>query len=91
VIACVVAYAASPIDLVPDIIPILGYLDDLILLPLGVALAIRLIPRYVWNDALQRADEPWRPTRAGAMVAIVIVVLWIVAIIAVWKLVHYWR
>jgi uncharacterized membrane protein YkvA (DUF1232 family) len=91
VIACVVAYAASPIDLVPDIIPILGYLDDLILLPLGVALAIRLIPRTVWNDALQRADEPWRPTRAGAVMAIVIVVLWIVAIIAVWKLVQYWR
>ena len=90
-IACVVAYAASPIDLVPDIIQILGYLDDLILLPLGVALAIRLIPRNIWNDALQRADEPWRPTRAGAVVAIMIIALWIVAIIAVWKLVHYWR
>ena len=90
-IACVVAYAASPIDLVPDIIPILGYLDDLILLPLGVALAIRLIPRNVWNDALQRAEGPWRPSWAGTVVAIVIVVLWIVAIIAVWKLVHYWR
>jgi uncharacterized membrane protein YkvA (DUF1232 family) len=42
--ACVVGYAFSPIDLIPDPIPILGYLDDLILIPIGIALAIKLIP-----------------------------------------------
>ncbi len=45
--AIVVGYAFSPIDLIPDPIPILGYLDDLLLIPLGVALAIRMIPEFV--------------------------------------------
>ena len=45
--ACVVGYAFSPIDLIPDPVPVLGYLDDLILIPLGVALAIRMIPEDV--------------------------------------------
>ncbi len=45
--ACVVGYAFSPIDLIPDPIPVLGYLDDLILLPLGVALAIKMIPEHL--------------------------------------------
>src|SRR3954466_2024779 len=44
VAACVAAYALSPIDLIPDFIPVIGYLDDIILVPLGIALAIRLIP-----------------------------------------------
>ena len=47
VVVLVVAYALSPIDLIPDFIPVLGYLDDLLLLPLGIALAIKLMPRDV--------------------------------------------
>ena len=54
---CVVGYALSPIDLIPDPIPVLGYLDDLILLPLGVALAVRLIPDAVWAEARAQADS----------------------------------
>jgi uncharacterized membrane protein YkvA (DUF1232 family) len=54
----VVAYALSPIDLIPDFIPVLGYLDDLILLPLGIALAIRLIPAEVMDDARKTAARP---------------------------------
>lgn len=50
-IAAIVAYAVSPIDLIPDFIPILGYLDDLILLPIAIVLAISMIPDDVWNDA----------------------------------------
>ena len=46
----VAAYALSPIDLIPDFIPILGYLDDLILVPLGIALAIKLIPRTILEE-----------------------------------------
>lgn len=53
----VVAYAVSPIDLIPDFIPILGYLDDLLLLPLGIALAIKLIPSQVMDDARKTATQ----------------------------------
>ena len=56
-VALVVAYALSPIDLIPDFIPVVGYLDDLILLPLGIALAIRLIPAEVMDDAQKTAGE----------------------------------
>ena len=54
--ACVVAYAFSPIDLIPDPIPILGYLDDLILVPLGVLLALKMIPASVMADCRARAQ-----------------------------------
>ena len=52
----VLAYALSPIDLIPDFIPVLGLLDDLILLPLGVALVIWLVPALLWQDMLAKAD-----------------------------------
>ena len=52
----VVAYALSPIDLIPDFIPVIGYLDDLIILPLGIYLAIKLIPEVVWSDCLAKAE-----------------------------------
>jgi uncharacterized membrane protein YkvA (DUF1232 family) len=51
----VTAYALSPIDLIPDFIPVLGYLDDLVLVPLGIALTIRLIPTPVWAECRVRA------------------------------------
>lgn len=54
-----VAYALSPIDLVPDFIPVLGYLDDLLLLPLLVALTIRCIPREVWERNRREAEGLW--------------------------------
>ena len=81
VVACVVAYAVSPIDLIPDFIPLLGYLDDLILLPLGIYLAIKLIPAAVLADARLRAAETatMLPTHRTAAWAIVIV--WLMALI----------
>ncbi len=51
----VIAYAVSPIDLIPDFIPVIGLLDDLVLIPLGVALVVRLTPRPLWNDLLSQA------------------------------------
>lgn len=76
VIACVVAYALSPIDLIPDIIPVLGLLDDLILLPLGIALAIRLIPPLVLAACREQArTSPASP--ASRVAAAVIIVLWL--------------
>lgn len=55
--AAVVAYALSPIDLIPDFIPVLGYLDDLILIPLGLTLAIRMVPEEVMRECRERARE----------------------------------
>jgi uncharacterized membrane protein YkvA (DUF1232 family) len=70
----VVAYALSPIDLIPDFIPVLGYLDDLILVPLGISLAIRLIPADVLAECRERAaemvDRPTSWVAAGVIVAI---------------------
>jgi uncharacterized membrane protein YkvA (DUF1232 family) len=52
----VLAYALSPIDLIPDFIPVLGLLDDVILLPLGIALAVRLTPRHLWLARVAEAE-----------------------------------
>lgn len=78
----VLAYAASPIDLIPDFIPVLGYLDELLLLPLGIWLALHLIPSEVMEDARNRAAtlEATRKPHYGAAVAIV--VLWIALLAA---------
>jgi uncharacterized membrane protein YkvA (DUF1232 family) len=53
----VLAYALSPIDLIPDFIPVLGWLDDLLLLPMGVALVIWLVPRPLWQAMLEKSDQ----------------------------------
>ncbi len=76
VAACVVGYAFSPIDLIPDFIPVLGYLDDLILVPLGIALALKLIPPPVLAECRERAQaimalgKPINRVAAAAIVAI---------------------
>jgi uncharacterized membrane protein YkvA (DUF1232 family) len=57
IIGLVVAYALSPIDIIPDFIPVIGYLDDLLLVPLGVLLAVRMIPKSVWNECQARAAK----------------------------------
>jgi uncharacterized membrane protein YkvA (DUF1232 family) len=75
--ACVVAYAFSPLDLIPDFIPVLGYLDDLILVPLGIALAIKMIPPAVMADSRVRAQEMLGQDRPRSWIAGA-------AIIAIW-------
>lgn len=80
---CVVAYALSPIDLIPDPIPVLGYLDDLILIPLGVALAIKLMPPGVWATA--QADAAVASERQGPATWIataVIILIWLALAVA---------
>ena len=79
--ACVVAYALSPIDLIPDFIPILGYLDDLILVPLGIALALKMIPPEVMADSRARAQAAMgQDQRLGKIAAAVIVTVWLLVI-----------
>ena len=87
----VIAYAASPIDLIPDFIPVLGYLDDLILLPLGIMLVVRLIPAEVMKDALRTAvTRPVeRSTMGGRIAAVVVITGWLaVACLVVWAIVR---
>jgi len=83
IVACVVAYALSPIDLIPDFIPVLGYLDDLLLLPMGIYLAIKLIPAEVLIDARRRASEGPSNLPKRWSAALIIIILWLVALAVV--------
>lgn len=76
VAAAVAAYALSPIDLIPDFIPVLGYLDDVIIVPLGILLVVRMIPAPLMAEFREEAGRrSKRPTSRMAMVAII--ALWI--------------
>jgi uncharacterized membrane protein YkvA (DUF1232 family) len=83
ILGLVVAYALSPIDLIPDFIPVLGYLDDLIIVPLGIALALRTVPAQVMQDARKQVDElaqQGKPvSRTGA---ILVVAVWVILVAA---------
>ena len=85
----IVAYAFSPIDLIPDFIPVLGYLDDLVLIPLGVLLVRRLIPTHVLIDCRTRAEALSAKPQSWAGAAIVVSV-WLVltglAVLLMWEL-----
>ena len=77
-VAGVVAYALSPIDLIPDFVPVLGYLDDLILVPLGIALSIKMIPPHVLAECRARAHEAMAHGKpASRIAAVVIVGIWL--------------
>ena len=81
VAACVVGYALSPIDLIPDPIPILGYLDDLVLIPLGVVAVRAMIPPAVLEDCRARAAGLERKPRSW-IAAGVIVLVWVALAVA---------
>ena len=89
--ACVIGYAFSPIDLIPDFIPILGYLDDLILIPLGVMLVLKMIPKEVLVECRERSQDIMRQDKpVNRIAAIVIIAIWIIcAVIAVAFMLNY--
>jgi uncharacterized membrane protein YkvA (DUF1232 family) len=87
----VAAYALSPIDLIPDFVPVLGYVDDLLIVPAGIWLAIRLIPAPVMAEL--RAEAAARPDRLRSLPGlIVILAIWTVVALAVawvtWRRLH---
>ncbi len=76
--ACVVGYAFSPIDLIPDFIPILGYLDDLVIVPLGVALALKMIPADVWGECQEKSREVMKQGKpVNKAAAVIIIAIWL--------------
>ena len=92
--ACVVGYAFSPIDLIPDPIPVLGYLDDLVIIPLGIWLALKMIPPEVMADSRIKAGERLgqkKPVNwvAGAIILLIWLVLACIIIRFTWQI--FWR
>lgn len=79
-----IAYALSPIDLIPDFIPVLGYLDDMILLPALVALTIRLIPSEVYEECREKSRDMWKDGKPKKWYfAIPIVIFWLIILFVI--------
>ena len=84
----ITGYALSPIDLIPDFIPVLGYLDDLVLVPLGIIVAVKLIPPVVLAE--HRATALQVPLQASRTAAFVIIAVWIgLALVALGAVIRY--
>ena len=75
---CVAGYALSPIDLIPDFVPVLGYLDDVIIVPMGVLMVVKLIPREIMAE--HRASAAQAPRPISRIAAIVVVLCWVVSL-----------
>ncbi|MDQ3079348.1 MAG: DUF1232 domain-containing protein [Pseudomonadota bacterium] len=82
--AAVAAYALSPIDLIPDFIPVLGLLDDLLIVPLGIMAAVRLIPDTVMADLRRKAVTQSKPISSAGLVAVVTIWLALAVALAAW-------
>jgi uncharacterized membrane protein YkvA (DUF1232 family) len=72
-ILLVVAYAVSPIDLIPDFIPILGMLDDLLIIPLGVMVARKIVDPAIWQECQERREQGVRPPRSIRIIGVLII------------------
>ena len=79
------AYLLSPVDLIPDFIPVLGLLDDLIIVPLLIKLSIRLIPQNVLMEAREKALTSSQPSKNNWLFAIIIILIWLAVIYLIIK------
>lgn len=92
----VVAYAFSPIDLIPDFIPVLGYLDELILLPIGIWLVLKLVPADVMLDCREQAarwlddQRPKLPALVVALIFAFIFAIWLAVLWLAWRWAESW-
>ena len=80
----IIGYALSPVDLIPDFVPVLGYLDDLVILPLLIILLLRLIPRGVFEECRQEAEDLWangKPQKWYYAIPIIVIWLFIVFLV----------
>lgn len=85
VLALVVGYALSPIDLIPDFIPVLGYLDDIIIVPLGISLAIKLVPKEILDECRVQAEEAFNIGKPKNWIAgVTIILIWL--LLAIWMI-----
>jgi uncharacterized membrane protein YkvA (DUF1232 family) len=84
-IAGIVGYALSPIDLIPDFIPIIGYLDDMVIVPAGVYLALKMIPAEVLGECRMKARTEAMESKSKWLIAGIIVLIWIIAAYIVFK------
>ena len=83
----VVAYALSPVDLIPDFIPVLGYVDDLVLIPAGIYLTLKLIPGEVLEECRQRAKSEPITSKSKWVAAAIIIFIWSVVVYLVIRLI----
>jgi len=79
-IAVIIGYALSPIDLIPDFIPVLGYVDDFIVIPAAISFAITMIPEDVMKECRENAKSESLSTRKRWVVAVIIVLIWLLAV-----------
>ena len=86
-VAIVVAYALSPIDLIPDFIPVLGYLDDFIIIPAGFYLSLKMIPREVLEECREKAQSTPINDKTKWFAALIIVLIWLLAAYLIFRFV----
>lgn len=82
--ATVAAYALSPIDLIPDFIPVLGYLDDLIIVPFGIVAAVKLIPAPIMEELRIKALDYKKPKSTAGLIAVIVIWLTAFALVVWW-------
>lgn len=82
-----VAYALSPIDLIPDFIPVLGYLDDLIILPLMISLSLKLIPVEIMEASREKAEKSDKLLKSNKIAGAIFIFIWIIVLIVIVKVV----
>ena len=80
-----VAYALSPIDLIPDFIPVIGYLDDLIILPLMISLSIKLIPVEIMEASREKVENNDQPLKSNKLVGAIFIIIWVILLLVLVK------